>query len=343
MAVYTTTTSGLWSAWSTWVGWVKPPSGAWHSIIIAVWHTVTYDEAAGVYGDDTATAFAINGTLKASRTTSTSLTVRGKIYTNASTSATIDYWRKSTSDLIPAWVTATLILNDSAALANFKWWLYVWDTSNAYFWGTYRKKNTTLVSGISAWATSCVVADATWWAIGDEIILAETTGTYNQHDRKTITWITPWSGTTATITFTAVTYDHAANCPVGNFSSNVTIKSINTTNPAYICFRHTSTTTSNNRRELNNVALAYVWSDQSDTNNKVFVSSWTSWIASPFLEFDSVSAIEWNTNVLFFLYIFVAPETFKITNLATFSPANAWPHFYSSSWTSIQFENCVGY
>jgi len=134
MAVYTSAAgAGLWSAGATWVGGVKPPSAGSHSIIIAATSTVTYDEAAGEYGDDTVTAIAVNGVLRASRVTNTSLTCRGQVFTAATTVATFDWGRLSTSDVIPAGITATLVLNRSSAMVNFKYGFFVADTSNAYF------------------------------------------------------------------------------------------------------------------------------------------------------------------------------------------------------------------
>ena len=88
MATYTSAGNGDWSADATWVGGVKPPSGAGHKIIIAAGHTVTYNEANGEYGEDAAytsgnpiggCGIVVNGTLKASREMSTSLTCRGSL------------------------------------------------------------------------------------------------------------------------------------------------------------------------------------------------------------------------------------------------------------------------
>ena len=56
----------------------------------------------------------------------------------------------------------------------------------------------------------------------DDIVFAATAA-YGSADYRTISTITAAGGTTATITFTALTYAHAAGAPVGNFSSNVTV------------------------------------------------------------------------------------------------------------------------
>ena len=111
MATYTSTATGIWSAGATWVGGVKPPSGAGHKIVIAAGHTVTYDEAAGTYGDDTSSttsannAIVVNGTLKFSRSTSTQLTCRGTLF--VATNGTLD--AGSTADVRFA-ETGTLLL-----------------------------------------------------------------------------------------------------------------------------------------------------------------------------------------------------------------------------------------
>ena len=93
MATRTSAQSGLASATSTWVGGVVPVEG--DKVIIASGHVVTVD-GTFTWGDDTVTqtinngAVNVSGTLKASRSVSSSLTVKGAIIMNQGTHG-IDY------------------------------------------------------------------------------------------------------------------------------------------------------------------------------------------------------------------------------------------------------------
>ena len=94
MAICYSAQSGNWSDPTTWI--TVPTSGGGDKIIIRPNHVIIYDLADGEFGDDgnvfssgttatqlqTVTANAIflsGGTLKASRTTNTSLTARGTV------------------------------------------------------------------------------------------------------------------------------------------------------------------------------------------------------------------------------------------------------------------------
>jgi hypothetical protein len=279
MAVITTGGSGLWSSVTVNAPWstgVPPVEG--DSVVIALGHTVTVD---GTYtaGDDTVTAFAINGTLKASRSVNSSLTVKGQIFTAAATTATID-WGK-TGDPIPAGVNATLVLNKSAAMLNHKYGLFVADLSNGTFCGATKTRNTTLVNSVIATATSFDVADGTGWNVGDRVILPETDGNGVHYDNiASITSVTLVSGTRYTVGCAPLAFGHAAGCSAGNFSSNVTVKNFDTTTSTFICFRHT-TTASNGRREVSYTSIERVASNASLTTTTCF-SAGAAVYADPF-------------------------------------------------------------
>ena len=223
MATYTSAATGLWSAGATWVGGVKPPSGAGHKIVIAVGHTVTYDETAGTYGDDTSSATAANnaivvyGTLKFSRLVSTQLTCRGTLYRAAG--GTLD--AGSTADPIPAGVTCTLLPNDSATLARGKHGIYSQDQTGGAMKirGVPRTRNTRLTSATSAGATAITVDASANWAIGDQIVIASDTDDPTRSQVVTIS-----GGSSPTWTVPAITNARAAGCRVGNLSSNVVIR-----------------------------------------------------------------------------------------------------------------------
>ncbi|MFM2432612.1 MAG: hypothetical protein RLZZ511_3826, partial [Cyanobacteriota bacterium] len=220
MATYTSTDSGLWSAGATWVGGIKPPSSAGHKIVIAAGHVVEYDEAAGEYGDDTSSATAANnaivvtGTLKASRTTNTSLTCRGTL--QVATNGTFDWG--TLADPIPSGVTAAVLVNFSATLAIGKHVITTRNSGNVTFTavGATRTRNTRLTSSTSAGATSITVDDSTGWVVGDRIVIASAT------DNPTGAQVVVISGGSApTWTVPAISVARSAGCRVGNLSSNV--------------------------------------------------------------------------------------------------------------------------
>lgn len=199
MATYTSAASGLWSAGATWVGGVKPPSGAGHKIVIASGHVVEYDEAAGVYGDDTSTAFSMTGRVKFSRTMSASLTIRGQIVNVSNSANGFDIGTEA--DPIPAAYTAKLFYNDSAVMGHGKWGVTNSASMNFSAWGAAKTGLTTVVSVSST--TVFDVADATGWVVGDWVCLGPSSPTLSTIDWREISVITPGTGTTATITVTA--------------------------------------------------------------------------------------------------------------------------------------------
>jgi hypothetical protein len=338
MAVITSAGSGNFGTGATWVGGVVPVLG--DSVIIAVGHTVTVD---GTYhvGDDTNTAFEVRGTLRASRTVNSSLTVRGLLFTQAATTATIDYGRKSTSDRIPTGITATLILNSSASMANFKYGLFVADTSNAYFGGELKNINARITSAIPVGGTTCTVDDATGWAVGDKIIMAPSNGSMTSFDDRTILTITPTVAPAATITFAATTFAHGTNCPIGNRTSNVTVRSFNTTNSAFCCFRHTSTS-SNNRREVDNTVFEYVSSNSSQIASQIFVSCGTSATTTPFLSYDNNFHFATGQTTSLFMFGWNSGG-FQLSNLGFFDNVYSGNHIYTASATFAGLKNSVFY
>lgn len=338
MATITSLGTGFYDVGGTWVGGIVPIEG--DKVIIASGHVVTIRDTR-IAGDDTTTAFTITGTLKADRTANSSLTVKGDIQMSALTSATIDYGRLSTADPIPAGINATLILNYSASMANYKYGLFVGDSANAYFCGNTRARNTVTTSSLAASGTSVDVADITGWAVGDWVVFAQTTGTISHHERRQIATLTPGAGTTGTITFTAATYAHAIGCSVGNLSSNVTVKSYNTTNPAYICFRST-TTTSNNRREVNHTAFEYIGSDISLTSTKVWCTTTQSIVTTPFLSFSDCSFYNGNNSAGLFINLLNTTTIFR--NHAFYVDAGlSGALYYTASGTYTQLEDSVFY
>lgn len=338
MATITSFATGFYDVGGTWVGGIVPVEG--DKVIIASGHNVTIRDTR-IAGNDTTTAVTITGTLKADRTANSSLTVKGDIQMSALTSATIDYGRLSTADPIPAGINATLILNYSASMANYKYGLFKGDSANVYFCGETKARNTVTSSSLAVSGTSVDVADITGWAVGDWVVFAETDGTISHHERKQIATLTPGAGTTGTITFTAVSYAHAIGCSVGNFSSNVTVKSYNTTNPAYVCFRVTSTG-SNNRTEVNHTSFDYIGSDITLTSTKVWVSTSVSVPITPFLSFSDCSFYNGNNGAGLFMNLLNTTTVFR--NHAFYVDAGlSGALYYTASGTYTQLEDSVFY
>lgn len=242
MATITSAQSGLWSATSTWTGGVVPVVG--DKVTIQNGHTVTVD---GTYtaGDDTSSTTAANnalcvnggGTLKFSRTVNSQLTVRGTL--QILSNGTFDMGK--TGDIIPSGVTATLIVNDSAALVAGKHLLGSHGASDPKWFirGIRRTRNASLTAATAAGATQIQLDDTTGWANGDQIVVASDTDDATR--AQVVTLGSNVSGTTWNCG--AITNARAIGCKVGNLSGNVVIKSASNTAPGNIEFYIGSTST----------------------------------------------------------------------------------------------------
>lgn len=232
MAAITSAQTGLWSATSTWVGGVVP--GIADTVTIAATHVVTVN---GTYvtGGDVAGGFILSGTLKASRTVNSSLTVRANINPNTAGGG-FDYG--TLADPIPQGVTATLIYNDSATLAVNKYQiLAAVNNANLRFCGAPKTRNAFLSAPVSAGATSISVTSASGWAVGDQLYLEQPTTTMSQIETVTITSI---SGTT--IGVSAITNARVAGLAVSNITCNVTIRTSSISHGSTANFRASTTT-----------------------------------------------------------------------------------------------------
>lgn len=285
------TGGGMSNVGTSWTGGVVPVEGDSVTIMAADIITVT---GAHIWGDDTTTAITVNGKLSYSRTVSSSLTVKGGLTTAGTITANIDI---GTTASPIATVTADLILNYSAAMATYKYGMTINDLSNFTAVGNIRQTNTRLsnAGGIAATATSMVVDDCTGWLVGGQMVISETDGNTSHEDVKVIATITLGAGTVGTITWIGgTTYAHAQYAPVGYFSSNVTIKSFNPANDAWMCMKQTTNTAVNGRRTLTNVSFQYVTSDTSDILNRIFAATnSTSVSVNPYADLSNLS---WYSN-----------------------------------------------
>ena len=211
MAAITSAGSGNWSATGTWVGGVVPTSA--DTVTIASGHTVTLDAIGCI-----ASSVTVNGTLQASQSANSDLTVVTKITVAANAYFDVDLSASKAYSF-------TLYLNQGGA-------------TNTSFVGTQgankislsgfpRKRWTQLQSGVSVGATSATVIDATGWSVGDRIVFGTTSTSTTaataraQHEEVVLTSVSGnvvgWSG--------GLTYEHIASGYVGNLTSNVVVRS----------------------------------------------------------------------------------------------------------------------
>lgn len=210
-AITANAVAGLWSATSSWVGGVVP--GAADTVTIPSGATITLDGSRTV-GNDVAGGLTIasGATLKASRSVSCTLTLRG----GATINGTLDWG--TVADPIPAGIVAKIIPNDSATLAQGKYKITIGQTGRASFVGaTARSRNATLVSYSGS---SAVVTGATGWAVGDTIVFPPSTSTDGVAGMEQVTISAlSVSGAETTLTLSAaLTKTHAAGWPVGNIT-----------------------------------------------------------------------------------------------------------------------------
>lgn len=166
MATNTFTGTGVWSDNARWSLGRPPTIANADKVVIATGAVCTID---GVYscGDDTTTAFTNNGLVKHSRTVSSSMTIRGTMPASATLASKWDMGTEA--DPIPAGITASLILNDSATQATFK---YTYNMRGFSAWGVDKTLNTK----VALFTSSSVfrVPEATNWAVGDWLYFSST-------------------------------------------------------------------------------------------------------------------------------------------------------------------------
>ena len=265
MATYISNQTGLWSSANTWLtaaaGTLSPTGSAGAApvsfggdkIIIRGGHTVTYD-VSGCFGDETSTYSATgailstNGivlsaaTLKASRLYPTELSARGTIFIGAS--STLD-WGTSVD---PLTTNANITLHYmsqlsalSASTGSAGIYLGGQNTENVslynniYLNGKTRIRNTTLSVSAANGSNVISVVNATGWEVGNRLIIA--TELISNRASTTLgvltaAYIQSLTGNNITIS-PALNTSRSAGTSVGNFSSNVNIKSYNPTYASY--------------------------------------------------------------------------------------------------------------
>lgn len=237
MAAIVSAATGLWSATATWVGGVVPSIA--DTVTIAATHVVTVD---GTYvtGGDVTTGFILSGTLKASRTVNSSLTVRANINPNTAGGG-FDYG--TLADPIPQGVTATLIYNDSATFVVNKYQILpAANNANLRFCGAPKTRNAFLTAPVSAGATSIQVTSASGWVVSDQLYLEQPTTTMSQIETVTITTAPVASGDNWLVGVSAITHARVAGLAVSNITCNVTIRTSSPLHGSTANFRASTTT-----------------------------------------------------------------------------------------------------
>jgi len=233
MATITSAQTGSWSATATWVGGVVPVEG--DKVNIAAGHVVTvdgtYTVGNGSFSASSSAAVYIQGTLKASRTTSSSFTCKGLIY--VATGGFLDYG--TVGDEIPAAYTAELVLNkpvsanawnDGVTIQDLSLTLSKADATPVQFHG-YSGWTPMLTSSASVSAgsnTITVVGSLSNWSDGDTVYISSGNLSITQPEMEIMT-IASGGISGSTITFTTnFAYPHLAGVWVMNGTRNVKIR-----------------------------------------------------------------------------------------------------------------------
>ena len=230
MASIISAQSGLASATTTWVGGVVPAVG--DRVLIMSSHVVELD---GTYewGDDSTATIVISGvstksitvagTLTHSRTVSSSLACRGHFY--LLNTGTHDIGTAASPILLP--VTATILLNQSAVMANNKYGYEGQAQCKFSAYGSPKVLTAKLTEVTIAGANSIKVTQAAGWKPGDSLVLSQTdvTGPRKQDTAVIAPSYVPGSLNVPLVG--TLLYTHSLVCVVGNLTSNVTVKTSN--------------------------------------------------------------------------------------------------------------------
>ena len=271
MATYISNQTGNWSSASTWLtaaagtfsptaaAGAPPQSFGFDKIVVRGGHIVTYD-VQGCFGDQTSTygagagtttgtnTIASNaiilsgGTLKASRTDNIELTACGTMViafsgvldwgtttdpltTNAN--ITLHYMQNLTG------LSALSASSNSAGIYMYQGGANISYGQHMYICGKSKLRNTTLATSAANGATVISVVSATGWEVGDKLIIAtQAISAINTGGVLSATNIVSMDGNNITISTPLNTSRSAGTC-VGNFTSNVNIKSYSGQYPSF--------------------------------------------------------------------------------------------------------------
>lgn len=229
------------------------------TVVVCCGHVVELD-GAYTWGDDLTTTITINtistnrsvfvkGTLVHSRTVNSSLTGYGTISIQANGGIEAG----TVGSPMPLAITATIIPNKSAAMVIGKYMFECLAGARISLVGATRKRWTTLTAATSISGTSIQVTDATGWQIGDSISIASDNHGTNTPQYEIFTIAGGYVSGALTVPLSgAIAYAHRNGLPVGNLSSNVSIRSYSNVQSAG-CYFQAGNTEALNTRTINHV------------------------------------------------------------------------------------------
>ena len=229
------------------------------TVVVCCGHVVTLD-GAYEWGDDANTTITINtlsttrsitiaGTLVHSRTVSSSLTGKGGINLIAGGG----YEAGTVASPMPVAITATIIPNKSAAMVVGKYMFEALASSRISLVGATRKRWTTLTAATTISGTSIQVTDATGWQVGDSISIASDNHGTTTPQYEVFTIAGGYVSGALTVPLSgSIAYAHRNGLPVGNLSSNVSIRSYSNVQSAG-CYFQAGNTDALNTRTINHV------------------------------------------------------------------------------------------
>jgi hypothetical protein len=247
------------------------------------------------------------GTLQWSTSTNTELRLYGQPYAGALISTWMgggNFRMGTTSSPIQAGVTASFWIG-ATTVGGLR--VQINDGASFEAAGAYKKPWTLLTSTIAAGATGATVADATGWSVGDDIVIAATTRTITQSDRRSINSI---SGNFIGFTATSFLHDgvgiYAAE--VINLTRNCQISCVNPSFKSYM----THSLATGNTMSLDSVEISDIGYAQN------------------------IGAVYWSGNG-------TASVSLRVTNCAFVECVGAVTFPSTSNLTNFLVDNCVGY
>lgn len=226
MAALTTTKSSTWSDATAWSGGAVPVAGT-DTVTIQSGHTITVNGTYGV-GTDTSTpaiTIASGGILKASRTATNNLTLRGDI--SISSGGELDYGKSG--DPTSLTYKSTLTLNYSASLAVGEYGIRRLSGGKLYMYGATIDNYTTSTAICNSGQANITVASHTNWEVGATIVVSSS-NVKAEAETKIIQSI---SGDVITCT-TNFTYSHASGVKINYHGGSTVVTSYNSAYPGFI-------------------------------------------------------------------------------------------------------------
>jgi hypothetical protein len=198
------TGGGLASATSSWLGGVVPTSSDQMTILSS--DTITLDNNSIVCSD-----LIVDGVLNCVTSVDSSITIEDGVEINNGAHVNLDV---STVPL----VTSKFLYNNAGSTGQVD--AIIKALGQVTFKGSPKTRHSGLVNDITAGDTSLQVVNASGWNVGDEIII-ESTDTYTSPPHIDRVVISAISGNILTVP--SLTYNHEANCRVGNLTSNMVL------------------------------------------------------------------------------------------------------------------------